>query len=314
MATRRTMRRPAVRAAAVVVVAAASLLGLASAGPAQAAGGVDFSATLNDRPVDKIDSNSPLVMRPQDELKVSVAIRNDTSSPVVVRIIKVDGRVLNMSFFLYNTRIDRTIEPGETGRANVGIDVSDLADQATGLLPARIQLLDRDRNVLAEHDFPVDVKGSAGSTYGLFGILVAIITLLLLATALIRLAMRQLPENRWFRATRFAVPGIGIGMTLTFTLSALRVLVPGGSSWLAFILIGGLVGLVIGFFTPGPHVADEGTSSHYTDDTARSAAVPTGQQAAQPIDLRDGNPAGYPATAPDAVRDPDAGGRSYTQY
>jgi hypothetical protein len=292
------------------MVAAASLLGLGavSAAPARAADGVSFSATLNDRPVDRIDSNNPLTMRPQDELRVSVAIRNDTSAPVEVRSVKVDGRVLNMSFFLYNTRIDRTIEPGETGRANVGIDISDLSEQATGLLPARIQLLDRDRNVLAEHIFPVDVRGSLTSTYGLFGILVAIITLLLLATALIRLAMRQLPENRWFRATRFAVPGIGIGMTLTFTLSALRVLVPGGSSWLAFIVVGGLVGLAVGFFTPGP--APE--PSRYTPD--EPALVGAGQS--HPIDLRDGNPAGYPAD-PDVMRspvDPDAGSRSRAQY
>lgn len=91
----------------------------------------------------------------------------------------------------------------------------------------------------------------------MFGLAVAGLTALLLAAALIRLAARRLPANRWNRATRFGVPGLGVGLTLTFTISALRIASPSPGVWLTLVVLGGVIGFVFGFLTPGPGEGDE---------------------------------------------------------
>jgi len=215
--------------------------------------GVAFRTVLDGRPVNEIDANEPLRLKPDRELNVRIVVENRSRRAVHVRTVRLHGDVLGLTFFDYTTRVDLSLPAGRSGTKQFALDLSTLSSEATGLLPARISLLDRDREVLAGSGFPVQVEGSLRSAYGIFALLVAFATLLLLGGALIRLAAGRLPENRWFRALRFAVPGMGLGLTFTFTLSAFKVLVPNPGAWLGLVVVCGLVGLVFGFLTPTPH-------------------------------------------------------------
>ena len=229
----------------------------------------------------EVDDNRPLRLDPDREVDLALQIENPQGEQVVVRTVRVEGRVLGMTFFDYATRVNLPVPPEGTS-TSLQLDISELGEQATGLLPARITLIGEDRQVLYEDAFPVEVEGSLWSTYGVFGLLVAAVTLVLLFAALVRLAVGALPRHRWLRASRFAVPGLGLGLTLTFTLSVLDVLVPSADSWVAILVGGGLLGLLAGFATPSPdarrrrdreaELASEETTpdelTTYPDDTA----------------------------------------------
>jgi hypothetical protein len=213
-----------------------------------------LTATINGRPVDRIDGNRPLRLLPSAGAVVKVQVLNKTDVPLTVRLVRLHGKVMGLTFYTYDTLVDMHIGPGQTDEREFLVDLSDLRGQATGLLPGQLTLLDDRRKVVASDAFPVDVRGSMGSVYGVFGLLVAAITGLLLVAALVRLAAHRLPLNRWSRAMRFAIPGIGIGLVLTFSLSAFRVFTPSVGMWLPLVLLGGAAGFVVGYLTPTPAV------------------------------------------------------------
>jgi hypothetical protein len=88
--------------------------------------------------------------------------------------------------------------------------------------------------------------------YGLFGLAVLVLTACSLAGALVALARHRLHPNRWWRAVRFATPGIGAGAVVVFTLGVLRVLAPQPTTAVPLVLVGAAVGFVAGYLTPGP--------------------------------------------------------------
>jgi hypothetical protein len=239
------------------VLLAALVLAAGLPSPVHAADhGIEFEATVGGRALSDVTENEPLAVRPEDDMPVHIKITNSGPAPVEVRSVRLIGEALGVPFFTYGTRIDLPLQPGATDTRDFQLDVSDLSVNATGLLPGRIVLLDRDRKPLAEARFTVDVRGSLRSAYGIFSLLVALATLLLLGAALLRLALGRLPENRWYRAVRFAVPGIGLGLTLTFTLSALGRLVPDPTTWPWLVVSGGFIGLVAGYLTPTPRAQE----------------------------------------------------------
>lgn len=221
--------------------------------PASAASGdLDVQTTLGGASLKAAGANSPIALRPTDSTVVTVRVTNKGSSPVEVRSVRLNARVLGLAFFSYTTRVDLTVAPGATGTRTFALDLGDLDGQATGLLPAELALLAPDRSVLASEHGTVDVKGKLLSVYGVFGLAVAAITALLVLTLVLRLVRRTLPDNRWARALRFAVPGLGLGLTVTFTLGVLRVVVPSLGTSIAFLVGGLVVGFVLGYLTPAP--------------------------------------------------------------
>jgi len=227
-------------------------------GPAAAAvSGVRMTATINGRDTKTITSNNPLRLRPEQNPDVKVSAFNGTDHPVNVRSVRIDGKAMDLTFYTFSTEVDLVLAPGQSGEREFTIDLMDLGGQATGLLPSRLSLLDPHRQIIASHSFPADVRGSLRSVYGIFGIAVAGITACLLAAVLVRLVTHRLPANRWTRAVRFAIPGIGIGLSLTFTLSVFRVFSPDPNKWLTLTAAGALIGFVIGYLTPGPPRPDE---------------------------------------------------------
>jgi len=120
------------------------------------------------------------------------------------------------------------------------------------------------RRVLAEAGFPADIRGSVNSVYGVFGLAVLGITLLLLGSLLLGIRRTQMPENRWKRAMRFLPAGIGLGFVLTFTLSATRQLSPSAASWTTVVLLCAAVAFAVGYFLP-IGVADDQESTSDVD-------------------------------------------------
>jgi hypothetical protein len=234
--------------------------GIALATPAYAQQdleGMNFTATIDGRDLAEVDANEALRLQGEQETLVRVEVRNDGTEEVFIRSIRLDGKVMGLTFFSYETRVDLRVEPAGTGEREFVFDLIDLGGQANGLLPARLTLLDEERQPVSSQSFPADVRGSLASVYGVFGLGVAAITALLLAASIIRLATHRLSLNRWRRGIRFGVPGLGLGLTLTFTLSTLRVLTPSADKWVALVLVFGAAMFIVGFCTPTPETGDE---------------------------------------------------------
>ncbi|GAB2681619.1 hypothetical protein [Thalassiella azotivora] len=268
-------------ALAVAVPAAAQAAAAPGAGGTSASQDVGLVATLDGTPAEALDATDPLVLRPDRELAVAVDVTNTGTRPLVVRSIRLDGRVLGVTFIDYDVRVDAEVPPGQTATREVDLDLARVSEQAVGLLPLELSVLGADREALASTPLVVDARGGLSSAYGVFGLLVAVATALLLGAALVRLARGTLPSHRWSRAVRFAVPGVGVGLTATVTLSVLRVLVPSPGSAVTVIVVCGLVGLLLGFLTPAP----DGDRS----ETAPSWEQPDRERAG------DGRPADVPA-------------------
>jgi hypothetical protein len=111
----------------------------------------------------------------------------------------------------------------------------------------------------------------------MFALGVTILTGVLLAGLLFRLATRRLPTSRWSRAWRFALPGGGLGLVLTVGLSVLRAMVPTSDRSLELLLGGFVVGFVLGYLSPSQD--DDGDpEALYDDDVVAARPV---------LDLRD---------------------------
>lgn len=249
------------------------------------------SATLDGAPASDYDAGDPLVLRPDRELVVAVEVTNRGDTELVVRSVRIESRVLGVVFIDYDTRVDVVVPPGETVDRSYDLYLGPLNEQAVGLLPLELRVLDDERGTVGSPvQLVADAQGGLTSNYGLFGLYVAVATAILLVSALVRLARGTLPEHRWFRAVRFAAPGVGIGLTIAATLSVMRLMVPSPGSAGTIVVVCGLAGLVLGFLTPAPDYrgprarrsrgADHRADPQRHDDVA--APVPAGQPIADP--------------------------------
>ena len=212
--------------------------------------GLEWSISIDDRDLASVSRNDPLVLGTSDSARVRLDLDNRGPSELLVRSIRIEGRVIGMAFFSYTTRLDIVLPPGERTERRFDVDLSDLSGQATGLLPTSVIMISPDRDTLAKRDFAVDVKGSVASVYGAFGLIMAGITAVVLAGLLLSIWRRQLPVNRWQRAARFLPAGLGIGLVVTFTLSATRLLVPSALWWLPLLLLCGGGAFLVGYLLP----------------------------------------------------------------
>jgi hypothetical protein len=166
------------------------------------------------------------------------------------------------------------------------------------LIPATLSLLDSERQPLRTHDFAVDVQGSLRSVYGVFGLAVCASTVVLASVLVLQLASNRLPANRWNRATRFAVPGLGIGLTLTVTLSVLHLVTPSATAWVTLVVGSAGVAFLVGYLTPTPESVDTQDGEDEEDEgdlvTARPAAGPRVVAQRAPSDEESGRPAAEP--------------------
>jgi hypothetical protein len=241
------------------------LAALLSVTPAAVA--ADDNLQLDSRINGQALTGKRFTLDPDRPTEVELEVRNPGGEPVQIRTVRLSGTALGLTFFAYDTSVALTVPPGESATQVFSLDLSDLSNQVTGLLPAEISLLDADRSVLAASDATADVQGSLVSVYGLFGIAVLLMTALSLGAAFLALARQRLPANRWRRALRFLPGGVGAGLTTVITLSVLRLVAPAPIAEIPLVLAAAGVAFALGYLTPNP---DEPAPDV---DTAQETAV-----------------------------------------
>jgi hypothetical protein len=234
-----------------------ALLSVLLAVAAAAQSGIVLRAAINGRDARGISSENPVALDPNAATRLGVNITNQSARDVSIKIIRVRGIVMGITFYSHDTLVGLTVPAGAQEVREFDLDLFGLRDQAVGLIPSNVSVISSDRETLAEEDFVADVQGSLRSTYGIFGLVVAAGTATALFRVLRRLATHRLPVNRWQRAMRFVTVGTGLGLTLVFTLSALRIFAPATGT--AILLVAGsiLAFFVIGYLTPTPRVEEE---------------------------------------------------------
>jgi hypothetical protein len=249
--TSKTIRR--VTAPALGVLLLSVLLAVAAAAQSR----IVLRAAINGRDARGISSENPVALEPDAATRLGVNITNQSARDVSIKIIRVRGIVMGITFYSHDTLVGLTVPAGAQEVREFDLDLFGLRDQAVGLIPSNVSVISSDRETLAEEDFVADVQGSLRSTYGIFGLVVAAGTATALFRVLRRLATHRLPVNRWQRAMRFVTVGTGLGLTLVFTLSALRIFAPATGT--AILLVAGsiLAFFVIGYLTPTPRVEEE---------------------------------------------------------
>jgi hypothetical protein len=251
---------------------ALSLAVLAALGPAAAGGGpgvFSFTASLDGQRLDLSSSSDPVLIVPGRESTLTLELRNDTDSPVVVRQVQLRGQAFAVTLVSYDVLIQARVPARSDVTVDVPVDFGDLEEQVVGLLPASITLEDPNGNGLATQDFTMDVRGNALSLMGLFTLVVAIATGASIVAIWIAVLRRRLPRSRWRRAVRIGVTGAGVGVLLTLLLAELRLVAPSGRVWIPIVLVPTLAACALGYLSPGPLAIEEEEEDEEVQDWMR---------------------------------------------
>ncbi len=154
----------------------------------------------------------PIRVDPNEPATLELTITNNGDEAITVRTVRIDGRVLGLTFFAYDTTINTKVEAHATESRATIRSTSQARRASHRLIPSRVQLLDSGRHVIAERSGVIDVRGSLKSVYGFFGLALVLITALSIAGSLLALARGRLHPNRWRRALRFLAAGLGVGL------------------------------------------------------------------------------------------------------
>ena len=247
-----------------------------------AVNGVSFTASVNGQPVDTSSDAHPAQIYPAKFAQVLLTVSNNSASTVNISSVRLEGEVLNLPIFSYDTAVELVVPPGATKSLGFPISMSGVGSQATGLVVGTISLFGANGSVVASQPLVSKVHGSLASVYGLFGLAVLVLTVSSLAMALLAMARHTLPQNRWLRGVRFLIPGFGIGLVLTFSLSAFGIFTAGPGHWLPLLIITSFSGLAIGYLTPAP---DEEEFDDYDDDVLLAQIVVVDED---PLDAENG--------------------------
>jgi hypothetical protein len=169
-----------------------------------------------------------------------------------VATVRIEGQVLNLPLFSYDTAVNLVVGPGHTKSLLFFVNMTGVGSQATGLVGSTITLLSPDGAEITSQPFVAHVDGELHSLYGLFGLAVLLFTVSSFLFALVALVRHTLPANRWLRGIRFLIPGFGVGLVLIFTLSALNIFTPGTGHWLPLLVATSVTGFALGYLTPAP--------------------------------------------------------------
>ncbi len=232
--------------------------------------GVSFTASVNGQPVDTSSDAHPAQIYPAKFAEIMLTVSNNGTSTVNISSVRLEGEVVNLPIFSYDTAVELVVPPGATKSLGFPISMSGVGSQATGLVVGTISLFGANGSVVASQPLVSKVHGSLASVYGLFGLAVLVLTVSSLAMALLAMARHTLPQNRWLRGVRFLIPGFGIGLVLTFSLSAFGIFTAGPGHWLPLLIITSFSGLAIGYLTPAP---DEEEFDDYDDDVLLAQIV-----------------------------------------
>lgn len=297
----RTPRRMVVAARlSAAFLALAVVLG---AGPAAAAGGVSAKATVDGRAIAGANAGNPVRLDPKKVVLVVVEVTNGTANPVSIRRVDLAGHVLGLNFYSYSTTVEMNVAAGKTEKLTYRLDPAGLDGQATGLVGSDLTLIGGDGKPLTSVHTVVDVRGSLMSVYGLFGIILAVLTALAIADAALTVARHRLSVNRWQRGLRLLAPGIGIGLMTGFTASVARWWVPGTALWLSLAGATAAVFFLAGYLSPTPGQSDDLgldpedlAAAKELDAMGFPASTPAGP-VSPPVGFPASPPVGFPAGA-----------------
>lgn len=227
---------------------------------------VSATVHVDGRDVTAATTGAPVRLTPGQAMDVDVTLINDTDAPIDVRLVQLDARVLGLMFFSYATGVNLRAEPHSSATVEYRLELSGLKGQATGLLSGALSLRDHDENVVVELPTVIDVRGSLVSVYGLFGLVIAVLTALSLLDTALALARHRLPTHRWQRGMRVMLPGIGIGLMAAFSASVARLWVAETHSWL--MVAGGCAAVMfaVGYFSPTPNPDRDAVDVELADD------------------------------------------------
>ena len=239
--------RPAKFAAAAL--AAAFLLGACGN---ESSDVVSVDASIDGVSLDAADASNPLPLS-TEESELVLTMTNTSNSPQSVRYLRLEGEMVGLNFLTYTTRVGVELSPGEERTVTVPLDFFDIDSQAHGFLRSKLALYapGDDRELLGTDEFAVDVRGSVTSTMALFAALLLLTTAASLFINLKGLTQRTLPPNRFRRALRFAVSGLGIGLLLTVAFSVLRIFPLPSLAWWPLLVIPTAIGFAAGYMAPG---------------------------------------------------------------
>jgi len=275
-----TLRRAAI---ALLVLTAALSVGATTAAGA-ASNSVSVSATIDGQPIANSSSSHPVQLHPGRITPVHLVVTNGTGTHVGIQSVDLTGKVVGLTFYSFNTSVDLNVAAHSTARLRFVLDTRALSGQAVGLIPGSLQVENANGDVVATQSMVTNVHGSLVSVYGLFGLALLLLTILAIVDVLLAMARHRMAQNRWRRGLRFMVPGIGIGLVLVFTMSALTLWTPVARTWLPVTAIFAIVFFVIGYLTPTPVLADEDEEDEEDDDEvprlAASAAPSTSRMTA----------------------------------
>jgi hypothetical protein len=246
------------------------LTGLVAPTAAAAEGGVSFSATVNGQSVATSSDAHPVQLYGTRLAQVRLRVDNHTSSPVRVSSVRLEGEVLALPLFSYDTDVALVIPARSTKTLVFPVSMGGLGSQATGLVVGTVTLLGPNGEKVASQGLVTNVHGSLQSVYGLFGLAVLVLTVSSLVLALVALSRHTLPQNRWLRGVRFLIPGFGVGLILTFTLAAVGIFTAGPGHWLPLLVVASAAGLALGYLTPAPN---EEELDDYDDDVLLAQIV-----------------------------------------
>jgi hypothetical protein len=235
--------------------------------PAGAKTGLTMRASVDGRSLSSASSAHPIRLYPDRPTILELRVSNNGDGPEIIQTLRLEGRVIGLTFYAYDTAVGLSVAPGTTETRRYSLDLSGLKGQATGLIPSGLKLLDRSRHELASQSTVVDVRGSWHSVYGWFGFGVAVITAILLLGVLLALARHRLSPNRFVRGLQFLAPGVGVGLTLVIGLSVARVFAPQAGTWVTIVVICAAAFFVGGFLTPAP---EEGEGDQFEDILAQA--------------------------------------------
>ena len=243
---------------ALAIAATAVLLPALAAGAASAStrGSIAFSAQIDGQRLNLSSSSDPIVVDPTRHSVLVLDMHNLGTTTNTVRQVQIRGTAFGITLMAYDVTINARIAAASRVHVEVPVEFVDLGQQADGLLPATIRLLNPTDSELAAQNFTVDIRGSASSLMAIFTMVVAVATGISIASIWIAIGRRRLPKNRLQRGVRFAVSGIGIGITLTLFLSEVLLVTPKGEVWIPLLLVPSVGAFVLGFLSPGP-LADE---------------------------------------------------------
>jgi hypothetical protein len=182
---------------------------------------------------------------PDRPVALLITAANNGLSPQHVRTIRFSGGVLGLPFFGYETTMPFDIAPHELATRTLVLDIGELRGQATGLMPASVDLLDEGGNSLGSVDAVTDVRGSLLSLYGALGVVLLVFTAAAWASAFLALGRRDRQLSRWRSVGRFLPAGIGTGLLAVVWLSIFRLVAPEPLTALGVVLGGVLVSAIV---------------------------------------------------------------------